>query len=259
MTIPKPTPGKNPSKKHFDIARPGKSAASPTSRPVIVSNRPILKDPMVTDSIPGSDMQFSSEPARRISIKPLAEKEEKAEDSKKADNAPEPKPASDSVVPPEPVQDVDAADNKEEATEPEEKKPAKKTDTDTDLEKAEPQEDSKEEVSAEPESKDEDEQSDETGEDTEETNETDARTQGDQTSEEEEAELAAHKAEIEKLIVSREYFLPINSVSKRRTKHHVILGVLLIILLALAWTDIALDAGLIQINNIKPVTHFFSN
>jgi hypothetical protein len=39
----------------------------------------------------------------------------------------------------------------------------------------------------------------------------------------------------------------------------VALGVVLAIVLALAWADIALDAGLIQINGVKPVTHFFSN
>lgn len=31
----------------FDVAKPGKSAATATSKPVIVSNRPILQDPMV--------------------------------------------------------------------------------------------------------------------------------------------------------------------------------------------------------------------
>lgn len=70
---------------------------------------------------------------------------------------------------------------------------------------------------------------------------------------------AKHDAAIQKLVDSKQYFLPINAVEKRRTKHFVILGVLLSILLLLAWGDIALDAGLIQVSGVKPVTHFFSN
>ena len=32
-----------------DVSHPGKSAPSSTSKPVIVTNRPILKDPMMVD------------------------------------------------------------------------------------------------------------------------------------------------------------------------------------------------------------------
>ena len=75
-----------------------------------------------------------------------------------------------------------------------------------------------------------------------------------------EAEAAAkHDAEIQKLVDSKQFFLPINSVEKRRSKRVVLLGVVLSLLLALAWADVALDAGIIQINGVKPVTHFFSN
>lgn len=34
-------------KKHFDVAKPGLSPADPSARPVIVSNRPLLKDPTI--------------------------------------------------------------------------------------------------------------------------------------------------------------------------------------------------------------------
>lgn len=70
---------------------------------------------------------------------------------------------------------------------------------------------------------------------------------------------AKHDAEIEKLVNEKRYFLPINAVEKRRTKRFVILGIVLSLLLALAWVDVALDAGLIQIPGVKPFTHFFSN
>jgi hypothetical protein len=39
----------------------------------------------------------------------------------------------------------------------------------------------------------------------------------------------------------------------------VLLGIVLAVVLAVAWVDVALDAGLIQLGSVKPVTHFFSN
>ena len=75
-----------------------------------------------------------------------------------------------------------------------------------------------------------------------------------------EAEARAKHAEaVQKLVDAKQYFLPINTVEKRKTKHFVLLGAVLSVLLALTWADIALDAGLIQISGVKPITHFFSN
>jgi len=70
---------------------------------------------------------------------------------------------------------------------------------------------------------------------------------------------AKHDEAIQKLIDAKQYFLPINAVELRKTKHFVVLGVIFSLLLLVAWADIALDAGLVQIPGIKPVTHFFSN
>ncbi len=56
-------------KKLMDVSRPGKSAPSATSRPIIVTHGPIMQDPMVNDtakavdSIPESDEPVSSESA----------------------------------------------------------------------------------------------------------------------------------------------------------------------------------------------------
>lgn len=85
---------------------------------------------------------------------------------------------------------------------------------------------------------------------------------GGPTEEEQNAEAEAkakHDEAIQKMVDSRQYFLPINAVEKRKTKHFVLLGLFVSLLLVLAWGDIALDAGLIQIPGVKPVTHFFSN
>jgi outer membrane biosynthesis protein TonB len=77
--------------------------------------------------------------------------------------------------------------------------------------------------------------------------------------EDEAAKQAEHDANIQKIVDSKKYFLPINSVEKRRSARFVALGIVLSLLLAVAWVDVALDAGLIHLGNVKPVTHFFSN
>lgn len=75
----------------------------------------------------------------------------------------------------------------------------------------------------------------------------------------EESKRAEHDAAIQKLVDGKQYYLPINSVEKRKSKRFVAVGILLSLLLAVAWADVALDAGLVHIANVKPVTHFFSN
>jgi hypothetical protein len=70
---------------------------------------------------------------------------------------------------------------------------------------------------------------------------------------------ADHDAAIQKLVDNKQYFLPINAVEQRRSKRFVALGVLLSLFLLVAWCEIALDAGLIDVPGIQPLTHFFSN
>lgn len=70
---------------------------------------------------------------------------------------------------------------------------------------------------------------------------------------------AEHEAAVQKLSESKKYFLPINAVEQRKSKQFVILGIVVSVILALAWVDIALDASLIKIPGVKPVTHLFSN
>lgn len=75
------------------------------------------------------------------------------------------------------------------------------------------------------------------------------------------AEAAAKKAEeeVQLLIETKKYFLPIKTTEQRRTKRTVILGILFSVVLIAAWADIALDAGLIQLAGIHSLTHFFSS
>jgi hypothetical protein len=70
------------------------------------------------------------------------------------------------------------------------------------------------------------------------------------------AEAAKHQAAVDKLADSKQYYLPINTVEKRRSRRFVLLGVLLSLVLLIAWGDVAIDAGLINSNGL-PHTHFF--
>lgn len=72
-------------------------------------------------------------------------------------------------------------------------------------------------------------------------------------------QAAEHEAAMQKLVDSKQYHLPIKTVEQRRSRRVVIVGTLLSIILVLAWVNIALDAGLIELGDIKPVTRFFSN
>jgi hypothetical protein len=67
---------------------------------------------------------------------------------------------------------------------------------------------------------------------------------------------AKRKANLQALVDNKTYFLPINAVSRRRSQQLSVVGLLLIIVLSVAWLDLAADAGFIHVP-ILPLTHFF--
>ena len=67
---------------------------------------------------------------------------------------------------------------------------------------------------------------------------------------------AAQAAKVADLIKQERYVLPINALERRRSKQVVIGGFLLIVILAMAWLDLAADAGFIHMPGL-PLTHFF--
>jgi hypothetical protein len=242
-------------KKTFDVIKPGKSAPSTSAKPIIITNRPILKDPMVVDA--GSSTtakKADSLPAETSSkkINPPGEAEKK-EPSKKirmqtnnesaeAINVKvKTVPKTDSPDPSTSKSEDEAATSKAETT------TLAPEDTGSDEEQSKQSDEAAEEI-PQPE---EDESLDET-----EVKKPDRQ----KTAEEEKAakEAAERQAQFEKLVDSRQYYLPINA-SGRRVRRHVAVGLLAIIILVAAWADIALDAGLIHLGGLKPFTHFFSN
>ncbi len=64
-------------------------------------------------------------------------------------------------------------------------------------------------------------------------------------------------ARLQQIVEKEQYFLPINAVQERRSRRIAIAGLLLIIILAIAWYDIALDAGIMPNLYNLPHTHLF--
>lgn len=214
-----------PAKPIVDIAHPGKTAPPLTSRPVIVTNRAILKDPMMVDDSKSepTDTPATEDPKPadkpKLDVKagkvPVISHDADASDATAADDAPKPAAAAEKAPTDEPATEKNASsdvvtkdnlDDKEESTKS-----------------------------------------------------ADGAQMTDAQLEAEAAADAKRDAALQKLIDSKKYYVPVNAVEKRRAKRITALGIALAIILALCWVDVALDAGIVQIGNVKPVTHFFSN
>lgn len=186
MTTKKSTKKKKPIS---DIQEPGKTAVSATSKPVIVTNRPLIKDPMVVEDVddaPTKEVLPSKKTSTKPKLQPLQSpaKPESEETEPKDEPVPSTEPSKEKTPP----QKQKASDDDSEGLE------KRKTE---------------------------------------------------------------HDANLQKIVDAKTYYLPINAVEKRKTKRFVLLGVLLSIFLVMLWMDIALDAGLIQIDGITPFTSFF--
>lgn len=213
-------PAKKPAAKTFmDVSHPNRTAPTLTSKPVIVTNRPIMKDPMMSDSGSKSEpsvskIEVNSKTSMKPKLQPLAAPVEEVTEA--ADVTEKPVVTAKEEENPEVIEVAETEKEKEQEQEPK--------------------------LPTEPENR-----SDDTIRDPS------------KDQEEEEKKLAEEAAAIQKLIDEKQYFLPINSLEKRRTKRVVAVGILLSVILAAAWFNIALDAGLLQIEGVKPVTHFFSS
>jgi len=106
--------------KIFDISKPGKTAAEPSSKPIIVSNKPALQDPMVKEKIDDFLAQDLDEPKKP---------EKKPETSEE-----KPKIAAEKVKI-EPIKETEKTDEEKEAT-----KETPQEDKETPKDKKEPKE-----------------------------------------------------------------------------------------------------------------------
>lgn len=222
---------KSGGKRIVDVAHPGKTPASATSKPVIVGNRPILKDPMVVDeAVPEEEESTSPKNTGNTVIQPLT-----APEVDKKDETKDKSPESD----PEPDDSTDETDHSK-----------------TIAQLAEEARVKEEEQDIAPKSSD-DESAQEQGSETSDDAQGAPNAEISKVEEAEEARKKKQEEELQKLTDSKQYYLPINTVEKRRSKRIVAGGVLLSVLLAVAWFDIAVDAGLLPSANSIPHTHFF--
>lgn len=218
---------KSSSKKIIDVSHPGKTPPSSSGKPVIVTNRPILQDPMVVTDAPQEEQPgappVTAPTTARIKITPLTD------DSSEKDTPAE-KPSKEKTI----AQLAEEAEKRSaEKAAPTPEPPAPEAQP----EKAEP---SKEEPAS-----------------------LDAplpdKKKPAKTDEDEAEAKKKREAELEKLVENKKYYLSINSVEKRRTKRAITIGVVLCLLLGAVWLDVALDAGILKLQGVKPLTHFFSN
>jgi hypothetical protein len=68
----------------------------------------------------------------------------------------------------------------------------------------------------------------------------------------------AREQELEQLIASGKYNVPINAVRRKRSRAYVLVLCLLALVLAAALVDIALDTGILSLDVNIPHTDFFS-
>jgi hypothetical protein len=231
----------------MDIAKPGKGTLSPsgTTRPTIIKH-PHMPDPMVNND-PKPDLPppaASLKPAKKVVIKPI-------HDTVTPDpvgTAPD-VPEAMKVVDVEPAPKPEAASKITVATEPTSEEPVKVESSKASADA--PAAETEKPVTAEDDL----------------TNVTLADVAGDidvgvpaeSEQREDDAKIArARAARLQKMIDEEEYFLPIQTLEERRSRRVAILGLLLIIVLAVAWYNVALDAGLLPNSFSVPHTSFFS-
>ncbi len=236
----------NDKKTVMDISKPGTVKPPLNSKNIIVKSMPIIKDPMVLDDQENEDQQLSGPPPlrmglnRKLNIEPihnnLVDQDEKEE------------------IKNEDVQ-LDKIDDQE--------KENKITDEDTPkIIKATEMTQKGQNLSLLQQPSLENNKNETTNEEKavgliqrEQVNE-DSSTKQQQL---EEDKKKKHDQEINNLILSKKYFLPFNKTQRRKNRRILIAtGIILGIILILVWLDLALDTGLIHINGIHPITHFFS-
>lgn len=305
---PKKNPA-TPAKKIVDV-KSGGDAASGTSKPVIVTNRPILKDPMMaevselTGGLEGEKQPVTAEPAipapeapsapvlkkvaikvdshgdqpntpepvktedkpaaspskKKIVIQPLSKAAPKAEETNVVAETepaptiaelakPDPLPESAAALPKKEVAEAQPLENPEES--PETEAQAEKTAEETPTPEDQPAVEDEVITGVQPgESFDETAASaipnpEQTGVDEKGNAKKKTKKSGDLT------------AEQQKAIENGEYFLPITTAETKRLRREIIIAVLLVLAMIAIWLNVMLDANLLELNGIKPLTDFF--
>jgi len=217
--------------KVFDVAKPGKTAAGASGRPLIVGHRTLMQDPMVKDA---DDIDAPS-------TAPVLDEDDKpsggASKTTLSSKIMEPSPTKvEPVEEKEPDVEVEVKTDDQPPAEEPEPEPAVEDTTPT-KDEAKPPEDKAEE---------------DTTSDSATVNTVAgqvAKKQQDQK--EQEAEIAK-TAEIEKLIDDKKYYVPIGEKKRKRSMRHIFLGMVLVLVLGFLLVNVLMEVGIIHINNIQP-------
>lgn len=244
------SPANSSAPKAFDVIAPGKTTPQPTARPIIVTNRPMIKDPMepVIDRIastpaPGETPEVASRVGRTIAsaktVMPL---------QKDTPSIAEPN----STMASQPVAAENTSHQPAVSTITSE---TPKEPTNTEAAAARTQQAASATRDSVPGAVDSiaEEHMDAGGG-------ADGPQPGDVAAAEKAATDKAAEAERaaqEKVIASGQYYLPIAD-KKHRGVQRALLVLLLVLLLTLVWLDVALDAGIVCVHGLQPITHFFT-
>lgn len=229
-------------KKTMDVSKPGKSVPDISSRPVIVTHRPMVEDPMVKPEA-NADTEVAKTPdeAEKAVVRgpkvilPMSE-QPKTEDSESV-------PAETPVITPEESpKEPDVTDQ-----------PAEETNTE-ETEKSDESDDTTE--STESSEASEEAETSEANESNEEAVvgaiagqvELNGKKKNDQLSEEEKAKIEARN----KLIEDKTYFLPIGAVTKKRKNQRAVLFLFFMIVVIFS-AYLAADAELIKAPFVLPI------
>lgn len=209
----------------LDVIAPGKTAPTPSARPIIVTNRPMIQDPMA----PPADREVEApevEPsriARPVKAAPVI--------------APGKQPAADEAAPGLPAADggtapVAPSAAQPAATAPPETAPAAEPAGPGPAAKPAPGTLSTDAPAA-------------------------AAAPAAATQQKAAREQAARLAAQEQIVVSRQYYLPISVAEQRRNVRRAVAVLVVVLVAACVWLDLLLDADIVRLGPLRPLTHFF--
>lgn len=209
-----------------DIKGPDKVAPAASSRPLVVTNRPVIADPMVVTSKEEAKVEEPKTPTRTTKvIKPMTltaadlepEKSEKESDETEAPEVVDtPDSGSTSLPLEQPAESEVSTAKTTLSTEPARTESSESTERDTDAEA--------------------------------------------EHAKEQAAEAArARQQELDALIASGKYAVPVGAVRRRKSRMVVILLCIVGLLLAAVLADVLFDMGTLSAPKNIPHTHFFSS
>lgn len=254
MAAPKKKPAatrKKSTKQVMDVARPGKTQPSASSRPVIVGHKPVVQDPMVNEGKKMPETSDSEE--HKITVKrtspkviaPLKSAEDIAAEAKEEESAtPELpiKPDEPEVPEVEQSAETEGTDAPEEPAIPEEESEATVPES-----TPEPEESTPADTGSEKEAKSKDKDSKGKGSSSSDKG-------SNKKDDKKNAELERRLAEIEKLADEKKYFVHTSHTTQKQRKTGVIIALVLLLLAAGAYLTV--DAQLVK-NDLKLPYEFF--